>query len=52
MKTKDRFKYAFAYPPKAFYKGTKKYMFYQFYNGATLILPQKTNKIITTTNEN
>tara|TARA_B100000508_G_scaffold128969_1_gene115119 strand:- start:345 stop:476 length:132 start_codon:yes stop_codon:yes gene_type:complete len=31
--------YAFAYTPKIYKVGTKKYIFYQFFDGATLTLP-------------
>ena len=29
----------FKYKPRIFYKGTKKYIFYQYYDDSTLIIP-------------
>jgi len=33
--------YVFKYKPKTFYNGSKKYIVYQFFDGATLYLPLK-----------
>ena len=37
MKNNSEFKY----PPRNFYYGTQKYVFYQYFNNATLIMPQR-----------
>ena len=37
MKDNSKFKY----PPNTFYKGTQKFTFYQFFDDATLIMPQR-----------
>ena len=42
---------AFKYAPKTFYNGTKKYIFYQFFDNSTLILAQK-NSIKSTKTSN
>ena len=40
MKNNSEFKY----PPRTFYYGTQKYIFYQFFDDATLIMPQRKHK--------
>ena len=49
MKTKNY--YAFKYPPKTFYYGTQKYIFYQFFD-ATLTLPLRNSNIVKTNDQN
>ena len=49
MKTKHN--YAFKYRPKTFYSGTQKYIFYQFFDNATLVLPQRNQGESTKTND-
>ena len=42
----------FKYKPRIFYRGTQKYVFYQFFDDSTLVLPLTPTAQISTINNN